>query len=171
MHIGKVWVFWLVLANLLTTACYTVVYKIAQDTFTNKNSTWLLNFSNIIEYAVTSGVWILYALYCRYLSHPDDEELDESEDWKTQSGLICSWKVFRQMLVIALCCSCATFIWAVSGPSTPADVQSLLNALLVPCTFLLSMWLLKKHYNRYCQISAILVVIGTLLGTLTPADT
>ena len=164
--LGRGFGFCLVLANLLTTASYTIVYKIAQDTYTNKNSTWLLNFSNVMEYGVTSCVWILYALYCRY------KPLTEGSvrDWKKESGLICSWAVFRQMLVIALCCSCATFIWAVSGPSTPADVQSLLNTLLVPYTFLLSMWLLKKRYNWYCKISAILVVIGTLLGTLTPAD-
>mmetsp|Transcript_4240 Transcript_4240/g.8112 ORF Transcript_4240/g.8112 Transcript_4240/m.8112 type:complete len:466 (+) Transcript_4240:160-1557(+) len=158
--------------NVITTALYTIVFEIGQDVYGNANAAFYNLCVSVIQFAMGSILLVVISLREKAVLREVSLESPPvifSNAVDTPSEINCKttdWYFVRSILIIAVCCSIANFVWAVTGVQVKASLQSIMGLLLIPCTYLLTITLLKRKMPILCQVGACLVVFGALVAAL-----
>jgi hypothetical protein len=156
--------------NVITTALYTIVFEIGQDVYGNANAAFYNLCVSIVQFAVGSILLVIISLREKAVVHElspalpaDFSNTDPANETNRKST---DWYFLRSILIIAACCSTANFVWAVAGVQVKASLQAIMGLFLIPCTYLLTVTLLKRKMPILCQVGACLVVLGALVAAL-----
>lgn len=146
----------LVIFNLVTTVAYVIMYKVGQTVLTQKNTLFLTIFSSIVEFGIGTIIVIINVLRGNLKICSN-----------TTSGNLSRRMYVQSVVLVAGASSIPLFVWAVTGPQVRGSVQGIFNLLLVPCTYFLSITVLKRTYPLLCKVGCALVLLGAVISTVS----
>ena len=150
----------LVIFNAVTTALYTLLYKVGSSVYGHKHAAFLIWATCVVEYSFCTCV-VLCKLGWRWGRRSSEPSSSASVHAiavppKVDSKL----QYLGKNALVALCSSVPALIWAVTGVQVLSSIQAVLNLLLIPCTYFLARTFLKQRFHWWHQLGCALVVLG-----------
>jgi drug/metabolite transporter (DMT)-like permease len=151
----------LVIFNAVTTALYTLLYKVGSSVYGHKHAAFLIWATCVVEYSFCTCV-VLFKLGWRW----GRRSSEPSSSSASVNAITVPPKVDSKLqylgknALVALCSSVPALIWAVTGVQVLSSIQAVLNLLLIPCTYFLARTFLKQRFHWWHQLGCALVVLG-----------
>lgn len=163
----------LLVFNVATSSLYTIANKVCQDVYGNANAAFYNLAASIVQFSIGTVVLLCTQFSSKGSTQKETvvclENVVAPDYGAAESNRIPDRRKIKtaaRILLIAVCCAVPNTVWAITGVQVKVSLQSLMGLLSIPCTYLLTVMVLKRTLPLGCKVGAFLVVLGTFIGSL-----